>query len=99
MAMKNKTGITSFPMTLFMAALLLTLICFLGFSWYIWKSSSEFEITEKRGFRLYELSSTITQTAEISAMSARMAVTTGDPSWEKYYRSLQPLMTSSIEEA
>lgn len=98
MAMTKKPSIVSFPMTFFMLTLILTVIGFSGLSWYVWKSSKDFELTEKRGFRLYELSSTISRVSEISTMSARMAVTTGDIVWEKYYRNLEIFLDNSINE-
>ncbi len=99
MAMTKRSPIATFPMAFFVATLILNLVCFLAFSWYVWKSSSEFELTEKRGFRLYELSTTITQLGEISTMSARMAATTGNLSWEKYYKDIEPQINNAIKAA
>lgn len=99
MTSPDKASIASFPMKFLKFALVLTVACFLGFSWYVWKSFYEFEGREKRGFRLYEISSSISRVSETSTMSARMAATTGDLKWERYYRELEIFLDNSFERA
>lgn len=96
---KKQPSIASFPMGFFKLTLALTAVYFLGFSWYAWQSFNEFEMTEKRGFRLYEISSAISRVSETLTMSARMAATTGDLKWEKYYRELGIFLDTAFQEA
>lgn len=99
MTAAKKAQTAAFPMSFFIFTLTLTAACFWGFSWYVWESYNEFEKTEKRGFRLYEISSAISRVSETSTMSARMAATTGDMKWEKYYRELGIFLDNAFEEA
>ncbi|MDO8281890.1 MAG: diguanylate cyclase [Thermodesulfovibrionia bacterium] len=99
MKTKEQPPTALFPMAFFKFTLALTAVYFLGFSWYAWKSFNEFEVTEKRGFRLYEISNDISRVNETLTMSARMAATTGDLKWEKYYRELGIFLNSAFEEA
>ncbi|MBI4844097.1 MAG: diguanylate cyclase [Nitrospirae bacterium] len=99
MPSKEKSSAISFPMTFFLATLVITVAAFLGFSWYVWESAHEFEVIEKRGFRLYEVSSAISRANETLTMSARMAATTGDIKWEEYYNELDAFLVREVKEA
>ncbi len=50
------------------------------------------------GLRLQRLVGYITHLNDVLSMSARMAAATGDPRWEKHYRTVQPQLDDAILE-
>jgi signal transduction histidine kinase len=88
-----------FSLSWLTAAIVVTAI---ALSWFIlggYQSSRREEAAHERIFRLTELRATIVHLDEVLTLSARMAAITGEPKWEKNYRSVKPELLAAIEEA
>ncbi len=80
-------------------ALALTAMAFGYLAWNAHASIRRIERLERRDLRIETLRGTIVHLDEVLTMSARMAAVTGDAHWEKRYRSFEPKLSASIEEA
>ena len=70
-----------------------------GFSaWNTWKVSQNFQTAVTKNFTLQDLSGQIVYLDEVLTMSARMAASTGDLSWEKRYLDNVPPLDEAIGE-
>jgi hypothetical protein len=78
------------------------LLTALAIAWLIWGVYSAYGIIERlstRNLRIEQLRGSILHLDEVLTMSARMAVETGDPEWERRYREFEPGLGAAIEEA
>ncbi|RJQ43615.1 MAG: PAS domain S-box protein [Gaiellales bacterium] len=88
--MRGQAKPHDYPIRIFTAAMVLTLVLALGIGWYAWDSFGEFERDEQRLIRLQEARSDIRYLDEAMTMSVMMAVMTADPAWERRYYGLLP---------
>ncbi len=87
------------PLRWFVAVLCITSLLILILGWFSWQSYKEWQTTATKVVRLQELIGIIKTSDEILTMSARMAATTGDLTWEKRYLNFEPSLDSAIKEA
>jgi methyl-accepting chemotaxis protein PixJ len=66
-------------------------------TWNIWNIYRGFRSTVAKQFELEKSSAEIVHLDEVLTMSARMAASTGDSSWESRYRRFEPKLTAAIE--
>lgn len=88
-----------FPIRIFSLALVLTFALIAGLSWYTWDSLQGLQSLEAKMIRLGQLEGEIARLDEVLTMSARQAVSTGDPVWEERYRLNEPQLSAAISEA
>jgi signal transduction histidine kinase/DNA-binding response OmpR family regulator len=88
-----------FPIKVLTAAVVLTMVFFVGVGWYVWDSYQAFKAMQSRDFRLQELSGKISSLGEALTMSAHMGVATGDPQWEERYQRFWPQLHTALREA
>jgi C4-dicarboxylate-specific signal transduction histidine kinase len=78
--------------------MLVTLALLLTASLSAWRLYADFRALATSDLRLTELAGRIIHLDEVLTMSARMAATTGDPSWEARYRRFEPELDAAIKE-
>lgn len=83
----------------FTVVFLLTMVILAGLLCHMWYSYRRFSSDQRRNFRTGELAGVITHLDEVLTMSARMAVATGDPQWERRYRVFEPQLDAAIQDA
>ena len=66
-------------------------------AWNTWNVYRTFQQTITRNFRLQELSGDIVHIDEVLTMSARMAASTADTSWQKRYDDFVPKLDDAIK--
>ena len=88
-----------FPAGVMTVVLLLSVVLLGLLGAFLYDSSLLAERVIVQEGRLKELSARILHLDEILTMSARMAAATGDPKWEKRYRSFEPELDQVIKEA
>ncbi len=71
----------------------------IGIGWMFWSNNQESSRQISTGLRLQDLSGQILLLDEVLTMSARMAVATGDPDWERRYEIHEPQLDAIIREA
>ncbi len=67
--------------------------------WSSYRSIDRIEAQQRRAARMAELKGAIVHMDEVLTMSARMAAATGDPQWERRYRTFEPKLDAAIKEA
>ena len=87
------------PMRFLMVAWLITVIVLLGSVWSAFDSYQQYATTAQHMFQVQELRGRIVHLDEVLTMSARMAVTTGDPQWEQRYRQFEGELDAAIQNA
>lgn len=80
------------------ASVALSLILFGASTWNAWSVYRNFTTTITKQFKLEDLSGQIVHLDEVLTMSARMAASTEDGTWEERYRHFEPVLTKAIEE-
>lgn len=88
-----------FPMRFLTSAVILTGIVLAWLSWSTYRSYQITKVARHRNFKIEQLRGTIIHLDEVLTMSARMAVATGDLTWQERYRQYEPQLESAIEEA
>ena len=68
-------------------------------AWNLFDITRGFRSISEKNFRLQELSGIIVHLDEVLTMSARMAVSTGEPRWEQRYLEYDPQLVAAIEES
>ena len=82
-----------------LAAWLLTVVALLGSIWTAFDSYREYATTTQHVFQVQDLRGSIVHLDEVLTMSARMAVATGDPDWERRYREFEGKLDDAIQDA
>ncbi|MGB5440673.1 MAG: histidine kinase dimerization/phospho-acceptor domain-containing protein, partial [Gammaproteobacteria bacterium] len=86
-------------MRFLMVAWLITVMVLLVSVWSAFESYQQYATTAQHMFRVQELRGQIVHLDEVLTMSARMAVTTGDPQWEQRYRQFEGELDAVIQHA
>lgn len=81
------------------AAVTISLILVLMGSANTFQIAQRFEQGITRDFQVQRLSGELLHLNEIMTMSARMAATTGDLSWQERYNAYQPILEKTLDEA
>ncbi|MEL6814287.1 MAG: ATP-binding protein [Cyanobacteria bacterium J06598_3] len=82
-----------------MAAIAISLILVAAGNVHTARISRSFQSSVATDFQLQQLSGTVTYLDEVRTMSARMAATTGDLSWETRYKAYAPVLVEAINQA
>ncbi|MEO5954859.1 MAG: response regulator, partial [Nitrospiraceae bacterium] len=75
-----------------------TVIVLLGLAWNAVESVRQLEDLKLHHLRIEDLRGTIVHVDEVLTMSAHMGAATGDPQWEKRYRTFEPRLAEAIQE-
>lgn len=94
--LKGKTRAVFWSVTV---AVVLTGLAFLELVYSDYQAVQANAIAQPRDILIAELRGTIVHLDEVLTMSARMAASTGDLSWEKRYRFYEPTLDAAIKEA
>lgn len=87
-----------FFLYLFAATLVLTSILSILVGWHVVDSYSDSRLVQSRDMRLLDLSWTVFHRDEILSLAARMAVSSGEPKWERQYEDFEPEIDAALEE-
>jgi two-component system sensor histidine kinase/response regulator len=87
------------PILFFTVSLIITMIIFIGMAFHIFSSYKAVEAFKTKDLRVEELRGIIVHLDEVLTMSARMAASTGDASWEDRYTIYAPQLDNAIKEA
>lgn len=99
MPMQQRNLSTSgFPIRLFAVAFVISLLATIFGEWQSWQMRNRAEAMSMKHIALTAGVGRIMQIDEILTMSARMAATTGDFSYEKRYDQFDPQLTADIDE-
>ena len=85
------------PVTIVMAASVLTIVLLTGLGWHVWKTYLEHKGAQKHVFPIQVLRDKIIHYDEVLTMSANMAAASGDQQWEKRYRLFEPQLDAVIK--
>lgn len=80
-------------------ALVVTMVLLVGLGCQVWYAHKALDAILTEHIRLQDLEGTIVHFDEVLTMSARMAAATGDPQWQRRYRTVEPQLDSAIKEA
>lgn len=100
--MKNQGGVTSTKQSLaalLTGALAVTGIVIMALVAFTLNSYRRDLVMQRHDLRIAELRGIIIHLDEVLTMSARLAATTGDASWEQRYRQFEPQLGAAIAEA
>lgn len=86
-------------MQVLMAAIAISLILVAAGNFHTSRMSRSFQASVATDFQLQQLSGTVTHLDEVRTMSARMAASTGDLSWETRYKAYSPVLVEAINQA
>lgn len=86
-------------MQVLMAAIAISLMLVAAGNFQTSRISRGFQSSVAIDFQLQQLSGTVTHLDEVRTMSARMAATTGDLSWETRYKAYSPVLVEAINQA
>ncbi|NQV22750.1 MAG: PAS domain S-box protein, partial [Rhodopirellula sp.] len=86
------------PMKVGSWALVVTVLALFWLGWQAMAARQGFEELKNRHVRVDELSGDVARLDEVLTMSARMAVTTGEPQWEARYRKFKPELDKALHE-
>ena len=87
------------PIAFLAATFCLTAAAVIWLGWSSYSSFRSVRLARQRDVRMKELSGAIIHLDEVLTMSARMAVATGDPQWERRYRQFEPKLDAAVREA
>jgi PAS domain S-box-containing protein len=85
------------PVTIVLAASVLTISLLMGLGWQVWQSYLDHKGSQKQVFPIQALKGQIVHFDEVLTMSANMAAVTGDLQWEKRYRDFEPQLDVAIK--
>ncbi|MBW8015022.1 MAG: PAS domain S-box protein [Planctomycetes bacterium] len=85
------------PVTIVLAASVLTFLLLMGLGWQVWKSYQDHKWSQEQAFPIQALRDKIIHFDEVLTMSANMAAATGDKQWEKRYRQFEPKLDAAIK--
>lgn len=88
-----------FPVKLLTGALALSSLLLAGLVWSAYDTYRKVDTVQVHDLRIEELRGTIIHLDEVLTMSARMAVATGDLSWEQRYRQFETQLDAAVKEA
>src|SRR5579871_3412624 len=94
----NVTNLPRFPITIFSISLLIAICTLTWLGIYNLNSIKEMQHIISVDIKAIELHGLILQLEADSAMSAQMAIATGEKKWEDRYRLTQPILDSAIQE-
>lgn len=99
LAEQSVGALVQFPMKLLTAALAISGLALIGLVGSISEVGHIMDTAHQRDLRVGQLRGTIVHLDEVLTMSARMAATTGDLSWERRYRKFEPQLDAAVKEA
>lgn len=95
----NQHNFPAFPTRLLTGALAISVLLLVGLVWSACRSHRKIDSVQLHSLRIKELQGVIVHLDEVLTMSARMAAATGDPAWEQRYRTFEPQLDATVQEA